>query len=87
MSSVSAGTAPVSGGAAGTEATVPPTIRVSGNPTPEEVAALVAVLSAVGGGEPAGADDHPRSAWSDPSWRLVGPSRASGGWRASGLPR
>jgi hypothetical protein len=85
---VSTGTTTEYAAAAGPEAsTVPPTIRVTGNPTPEEVAALVAVLSAVGGGEPAGGTDHQRSAWSDPSWRLVGPSRASGGWRASGLPR
>ena len=68
-------------------AATPPTIRVSGNPTPDELAALVVVLSALGGGEPAGGADHRRSAWSDPSWHLVGPSRTSGGWRASGLPR
>ena len=61
-------------------------IRVRGNATPEEVAALVAVLSALGDGEEA-PPEHGRSAWSDPSWRLVGPSRAHGGWRASGLPR
>ncbi|GAB3875648.1 acyl-CoA carboxylase subunit epsilon [Terrabacter terrigena] len=62
------------------------TIRVAGAATPEELAALVAVLSALGdGGEPPA--EHGRSAWSDPSWRLVGPSRAHGGWRASALPR
>lgn len=62
------------------------TIRVNGNATPEEIAALVAVLSALGdGAEPPA--PHSRSAWSDPSWRLVGPSRAHGGWRSSGLPR
>ena len=68
-----------------TTAAAPPAIRVSGNPTPEELAALVVVLSALGGGgeHP---HEHPRSAWSDPSWRLLGPSRATGGWRASGLP-
>ena len=64
---------------------VPPTIRVSGSPTPEEVAALVTVLSALGDEEPP--PEPARSAWSDPSWRLVGPSRTRGGWRASGLPR
>ncbi|EWT01104.1 hypothetical protein N865_11270 [Intrasporangium oryzae NRRL B-24470] len=64
----------------------PPAIRVvTGSPTAEEVAALVAVLSAVGGA-PEEHDTHP-SAWSDPSWRLLGPSRTTGGWRASGLPR
>jgi len=64
---------------------VPPTIRVSGHPTPEEVAALVAVLSALGGDE--AAPEHARSAWSDPSWSLVGPSARHGGWRRTGLPR
>ena len=66
-------------------ADVTPTIRISGHPTPEEVAALVAVLSALDGDEPA--PEHARSAWSDPSWRLVGPSARHGGWRRTGLPR
>ena len=60
-------------------------VRVSGSPTAEELAALVVVLSALGDGEaPA---EPPRSAWSDPSWRLVGPSARHGGWRGTGLPR
>ena len=60
-------------------------LSVSGSPTPEELAALVAVLSALGdGGEP---PEQGRSAWSDPSWRLVGPSARHGGWRSTGLPR
>jgi hypothetical protein len=63
-----------------------PTLRVvHGDATAEEVAALVAVLSALGGDEPA--PEHARSAWSDPSWRLVGPSARHGGWRRTGLPR
>lgn len=57
-----------------------------GNPSPEQLAALVAVLSAVGGGEAEAPTDR-RSAWSDPSWRLVGPSARRGGWRTSALPR
>ncbi len=76
------------GGDAVSNDTVTPAaaIRVRGNASVEEVAALVAVLSALGGGdEPP--EEHARSAWSDPSWRLVGPSRTRGGWRASGLPR
>jgi hypothetical protein len=60
-------------------------IHVTGSPTAEELAALVVVLSALGGGE--AAPDHARSAWSDPSWRLVGPSARHGGWRSTGLPR
>ena len=60
---------------------------VSGNPTPEEVAALVAVLAASGGGEAPAPRRTP--AWSRPAApgararRRPGP----GGWRASGLPR
>jgi acyl-CoA carboxylase epsilon subunit len=59
---------------------------VSGNPTPEEVAALVAVLAASGGGERPAPRRTP--AWSHPA-RLVRrtPAPGPGGWRASGLPR
>lgn len=56
---------------------------VRGTPTAEEVAALVAVLSA----RPvAAAPDRPVSHW----WRsgLPGvPGAGAGAWRASGLPR
>ena len=62
-------------------------IEVLGDASPEQVAALVAVLSGLGGGEsdvPAG----PPSRWASRE-RLVRaavlPSR--GGWRASALPR
>ncbi|MDN4162317.1 acyl-CoA carboxylase subunit epsilon [Nocardioides abyssi] len=64
-----------------------PLLRVvSPHATPEEVAALVAVLSAMGGGEaPARA---PRPEWSAPH-RLVRRTfpHGPGGWRASALPR
>jgi len=43
------------------------------------------VLSALGGDE--AVPEHARSAWSDPSWSLVGPSARHGGWRRTGLPR
>ena len=71
-----------------TERTGPrgPALSVSGNPTPEELAALVVVLSALGGEEESGSGSR-RSAWADPAWRLVGPSTRIGGWRASALPR
>ncbi|MEO3936054.1 acyl-CoA carboxylase epsilon subunit [Dermatophilaceae bacterium Soc4.6] len=64
-----------------------PAIRVvSGWPTDDELAALVAVLTAAASGnEPA--PPPVGSRWSSPSGRLrsaYGPSR--GGWRASGLP-
>lgn len=71
-----------------TEASTPPSpsIEIVGDATPEQVAALVAVLSGLGGGaEPAAG---PVSRWASRE-RMVrhevhpGP----GGWRASGLPR
>jgi hypothetical protein len=65
----------------------PPLLRIlSGDPTPEELAALVAVLSALGDAR----DPEPargRSPWSDPGWHLVGASARRDGWRASALPR
>ena len=64
-----------------------PVLRVV-NPdaTPEEVAALVAVFSALGGGEaPA---PRTRPSWSAPGRLLRStPPHGPGGWRASGLPR
>jgi hypothetical protein len=61
---------------------------VTGDPTPEEIAALVAVLTARaraaagdGGAEPR------RTAWADPSRRLRRPlPRGPGTWRSSALP-
>ncbi|HKX68339.1 MAG TPA: acyl-CoA carboxylase subunit epsilon [Intrasporangium sp.] len=62
-------------------------IRIeSGSASPEEVAALTAVLAVVGGGSSEPPQRRP-SAWSDPSWRLVGPSARRGGWASSSLPR
>lgn len=74
--------------AVGTEAGAPPSpaIEVLGDATPEQVAALVAVLSGLGGGDEAPPAQVSR--WASRE-RLVrrevhpGP----GGWRASGLPR
>ncbi len=64
-----------------------PLLRVvKGDPTPEELAALVAVLGAMGGG----GSPAPRrtSTWSAPRRRHREPLRhGAGGWRASGLPR
>ena len=65
-----------------------PVLRVvRGDPTPEELAALVAVLAARSGDEPAPAPE-PRSLWRDPAAlvrRPLAPGR--GAWRASGLHR
>ena len=60
-----------------------------GNPSAEQIAAVVTVLSARL--EPAGttsADDATRSRWSDRSRLLREPlQRGPGAWRASALPR
>jgi hypothetical protein len=63
-----------------------PALSVSGNPTPEELAVLVVVLTSLGGDESDPHDSARRSAWADPAWRLVGPATRIGGWRASALP-
>ena len=61
---------------------------VRGDPTPEEIAALVTVLTArlqsAGHAKSGGA---PRYGWSSRSRLMRGPiSRSPGAWRASGLP-
>jgi hypothetical protein len=63
-----------------------PALRiVRGDPAPEEVAALVAVLAAAGGaGEAPGAAEP--SHWAAPA-RLMRASVAPTGWWASALPR
>ena len=65
-----------------------PSLRVvRGDATPEEIAALVAVLAARGDGE---AGSQPRSVkniWSDRSRLLRRPlATGPGAWRNSGLP-
>jgi hypothetical protein len=66
-----------------------PVLRiVKGDPTPEEIAALVTVLSArtaaVGGEEP----PPRRSEWAGHERRMRRPVHPSpGGWRASAFPR
>jgi hypothetical protein len=71
------------------EVPMAPFLRVvRGDPTPEEIAALVAVLTAraraASASPPA---PRPRSAWSDPSRRLRGTlPHGPGAWRASALP-
>ena len=61
-------------------------IEVLGDATPEQVAALVAVLSGIGGEDEAPAG--PVSQWSSPARLVRAPLHpAPGGWRASALPR
>lgn len=68
-----------------------PLLRViTPDTTAEEVAAIVAVLSALGGG--GAAPEPPRSEWANPvrgvrSTPGRGLPHGRGAWRASGLPR
>jgi hypothetical protein len=64
-----------------------PILRVvNSDATPEEIAALVAVFSALGGGSED--EPKPRSAWAHPRWNhRVTHRHGADGWRSSGLPR
>ncbi|WP_084254844.1 acyl-CoA carboxylase epsilon subunit [Nocardioides sp. J54] len=68
-----------------------PVLRIiTPHTTPEEVAAIVAVLAAVGGGAPA--PEPPRSEWAHPARQVRstpgrGLPHGRGAWRSSGLPR
>jgi hypothetical protein len=65
-----------------------PVLRVvKGDATPEEMAALVAVIASMGGADGAPAP-RPVSAWADPRRGVRTTHRhGPGAWRASGLPR
>ena len=70
------------------EAPAPPPLRlVRGDATPEEIAALVAVLSAASAaGDPA--PPRPRSQWASRERAVRQPlAHGRGAWRASALPR
>ncbi|MDH3959075.1 MAG: acyl-CoA carboxylase subunit epsilon [Actinomycetota bacterium] len=65
----------------------PPTLRiVRGDPTAEEIAALVAVLSAASGGEEPEQPEGHGSQWAPPA-RLMRPAMSPSGWWESALPR
>lgn len=66
--------------------TEPPFLRVvRGEPTAEELAALVAVLAARAAAAPV--QPRPRSAWADPASRLRVPlTPGPAAWRRSALP-
>ena len=70
---------------AGPQQTAPAALRVlHGNPSPEELAALLTVVAARSGDDPP--TPHPRSLWGRPLLR--GPHHpAAGAWRESALPR
>ncbi|MGH3099152.1 MAG: acyl-CoA carboxylase subunit epsilon [Streptosporangiales bacterium] len=59
---------------------------VRGEPTPEELAALVTVLAARAGAAN-GTGGAPRSEWANPARSMRGPlPPGPGAWRRSGLP-
>ena len=59
---------------------------VRGDATPEEIAALVAVIASLGGSAPV--PEKPRSTWAHPARGLRPVHRhGPGAWRASGRPR
>ena len=65
----------------------PPTLRiVRGDPTAEEIAALVAVLSEASGGEEPEQPEGHGSQWAPPA-RLMRPAMSPSGWWESALPR
>jgi len=70
-----------------TEQETQPLLRVvDPSATPEEVAAIVAVFSALGSAAPE--PPRTRSVWADPARRMRAPlAHGPGAWRASGLPR
>ena len=70
----------------GTSEQAPVLKVIDAHATPEEVAAIVTVLSAMGGA-PA-APKPVRSNWAHPARSMRGPLAAGrGGWRTSALPR
>ena len=69
------------------EARDEPLLRVlTPDATPEEIAAVVTVFAAMGGG--VAAPEKPRSAWGSPAQRMrTTLPHGPGAWRASALPR
>lgn len=64
-----------------------PVLRIeAGNPTPEELAALVAVILAGSAAGEGGAPEPPRSRWAAPQARLRATGPGAGAWRFSGMP-
>ena len=64
-----------------------PQLRViSGNPTDEELAAIIAVVSAAGASK---SEEQPsRSEWASPVWQMRHQlEHGAGGWRHSGFAR
>ena len=83
------GNSPGGAGSEPSSAAKPPLISIKGDATPEEVAAVVAVLQALASAAASAAPaPRRRSQWSDPARMHRRPlSHGPGGWWASGLPR
>jgi len=65
----------------------PPLRLVRGNASPEEVAALLAVLSAASAGDDSGPAPRHTSQWSSPARSVRRPlTPGPGAWRASAWP-
>lgn len=61
---------------------------VKGNPSDEELAALVAVVSTLGAAAASESPEQPRSAWSDRRVMVREPlAHGPGAWRSSAFPR
>jgi hypothetical protein len=72
----------------GEKAPRPPLRLVRGAATPEEVAALLAVLSAAAASQDPDPAPRPRSGWSSREHAVRRPlAPGPGAWRASALPR
>ena len=73
--------------ASGSEPEKPPLFAIKGDASPEEVAALVAVLQGIAASAVPPAR-RPRSQWASPGRAVRSPlATGPGGWRSSGLPR
>jgi hypothetical protein len=71
-----------------TEAPTRPLVAIKGDASPEEVAALVAVVQAMAAASAAAEKPRkPRSVWADPSRQMRRAHHAGpGGWQRSALP-
>jgi hypothetical protein len=66
----------------------PPLFVIKGDASPEEVAALVAVLPGLAAAGAGAADRPPPSEWSSHRRKVRAPlAPGPGGWRSSGQPR
>jgi hypothetical protein len=75
-------------GSPGSEQAARPLVAIKGDASPEEVAALVAVVQAMAAAAAgAQAPSGPRSVWADPARQVRRPHHAGpGGWTRSALP-